>query len=301
MAYEMNAEGINGVQQTTFLVVNTGGGGWILPPPTSNGSVLLFISAIEGEPFPDLAALQCLGTGKGAGVIAQSSGGAFGDTGPGVGVAGFNVTGLNRNNPTFTFNRSTEVTAGVFGECDGGPGVMGQGGDAINPPNDFPNNSPVDAGFGVIGLGGKGAAASTETIESGVVKFPALPAGAGVVGVAGGASMPNPAFAEGTGVVGIGSPAAHGFDPGRGGVFGSAGNMAQAQLIPAPGGRTTLPTAGRFGDLYAILVNNLTTLFLCVSPSDPHTTPVTVAQWAPFILGATQSGGHAPVAPPIYP
>ena len=29
MAYEMNAEGTNGVQQTTYLINNTGGGGWI--------------------------------------------------------------------------------------------------------------------------------------------------------------------------------------------------------------------------------------------------------------------------------
>jgi hypothetical protein len=319
MAYEMNAEGTNGVQQTTYLINNTGGGGWIFPPPLpdgplppqNNGSVVLLISAVQGEPNPDLAALQCLGTGKGAGVIGQSTGGEFGSAGPGVGVAGFNVTGMHldgstlvpNDTPAFTFNTSLEQTAGVFGLCDGGPGVKGQGGDALNALDNFPNLDPIAAGFGVLGIGGKGAAAST---ENGSTKFPALPAGAGVIGVAGGAHLPDPALTEATGVVGIGSPAANGFDPGRGGVFGSAGNIAQAQLIPVPSG-ARLPEGGRFGDLYVTLIETQAPgkgaelkayIFLCVVPGSP---PSTKAQWAPFILGGTtQSGGQLPVAPPIF-
>jgi hypothetical protein len=207
MAYDMNAEGVNGVQQTTYIINNTGGGGWIFPfplpdgalPPQNNGSVLVLISAVQGEPNPDLAALQCLGTGKGAGVIGQSSGGEFGTAGPGVGVAGFNVTGMHLDGatlvssetPTFTFNQSLEQTAGVFGLCDGDPGVKGQGGNALNALGDFPNLDPIAAGLGVIGIGGKGAAASTDSDGSTSFKFPALPAGAGVIGVAGGAPLPD--------------------------------------------------------------------------------------------------------------
>ncbi|MBV9152989.1 MAG: hypothetical protein JO204_14560 [Alphaproteobacteria bacterium] len=242
--------------------------------------------------------MQCQGTGKGAGVIGQSTGGPFGDAGPGVGVAGFNVTGIDRNNTTFPFNRSMNETAGVYGECDGGTGVKGQGGDALTVSDDFPNLGPVAAGLGVVGLGGKGAAAASE--NDGTIKSPAQPAGAGIVGVGGGAPMPGATQIDGTGVVGVGSPAAHGFEPGRGGIFASAGNVAQAQLVPAPGGRTTLPTTGRFGDLYAILVDDLTTLFLCVFPDDALAKPPTVAQWAPIVLGTAQKGGEGPVRPPVF-
>jgi hypothetical protein len=275
MAYDMNAEAVNGVQQTTVICNNNGGNpvggeGWILPFPAPaptpsqdiNGAAVLFVTAVQGGPdSPDLVALQC-------------------------------------DNPIFIFNLATEQTAGVFGQCDGGPGVKGQGGDAENPPNDFPNNNPVDAGFGIIGIGGKAGAAS-------MAKFPVLPAGAGVVGVAGGAAMPAAAVTASTGIVGMGSPAAHGFSPGRGGVFGSAGNIAQVQLIPAPGGRITLPRSGRFGDLYVTLIEgqlgSAASMFLCVIPDDPTATPPTVAQWAPFILGAVQAGGHAAAAPPAFP
>jgi hypothetical protein len=320
MAYEMNAEGTNGVQQTTYLINNTGGGGWIFPPPLpdgplppqNNGSVLLLISAVQGEPNPDLAALQCLGTGKGPGVIGQSTGGEFGTAGPGVGVAGFNITGMHfegtslvpSNTPTFAFNQSLAQTAGVFGLCDGGPGVKGQGGDALNLSTGFPNLGVIAAGLGVFGIGGRGAPASTE--NDGSIKFPALPPGAGVIGVAGGASPPDPSLAQATGVIGRGSPAANGFDPGRGGVFGSDGNIAQAQLMPAPGG-AALPEVGRFGDLYMAIIETelpgkngaepMAYLFLCVVAGSP---PSTKAQWAPFILGATQSGGNLPLAPPIF-
>src|SRR5271163_3084154 len=296
MAYDMNAEAVNGVQQTTVICNNNGGNpvggeGWILPFPAPaptpsqdiNGAAVLFVTAVQGGPDSlDLVALQCAGNGKGPGVIGQSTGGEFGVAGPGIGVAGFNVTGfagspaVDTDNPIFIFNLATEQTAGVFGQCDGGPGVKGQGGDAKNPPNDFPNNNPVDAGFGVIGIGGKAGAAS-------MAKFPPLPAGAGVVGVAGGAAMPAAAVTASTGIVGMGSPAAHGFSPGRGGVFGSAGNIAQVQLIPAPGGRITLPRSGRFGDLYVTLIEgqlrSAASMFLCVIPDDPTATPPTVAQW----------------------
>ncbi len=125
MPYEMNAEGINGVQQTTVIAVNVGGG-WIEPPPaipgSNNNNVLLFISAQSGGgSTPVLAALQCVGNENGPGVIGQASG-PFGLDEGGVGVAGFSQLG---NDPTAVMALAVKQTAGVFGQCDGGPGVKG--------------------------------------------------------------------------------------------------------------------------------------------------------------------------------
>ena len=99
---------------------------------------------------------------------------------------------------------------------------------------------------------------------------PAQPAGAGVVGLAGGASVPADPSTSSTGVFGVGSPAVLEFDPDRGGVFGSAGNIAQVQLIPAPGSAPPLPTGGRQGDLYVTVIDNAASIFLCVIAGDSH-------------------------------
>jgi hypothetical protein len=330
MAYEMDAEGVNGVQQTTIICVNEGGGGWINPLPTPvplpsqpiNEAAVLFVTAV-GEGGGDLVALQCAGNGKGAGVIGQATGAGVAGPGVGVGVAGFNIAAGDADaepaaSPQNIFEAAAEQVAGVFGQCDGGPGVKGKGGHARNPSN--PKNNPVAAGTGVMGFGGLAAAAS---IIDGV-HHRALPAGAGVVGVAGGAVIAEVIVREsiaGTGVVGIGSPAEQGFEPGRGGIFGSTpastpgdplvltDNIAQIQLVPAQA--PVLPRNGRAGDLYVTWIQGsipgtpvpvsgyLAHMFLCVVPSDSASGKV--AQWAPFILGAPQPGGHAPTASPTYP
>jgi hypothetical protein len=83
---------------------------------------------------------------------------------------------------------------------------MGLGADArnpIEPPFQTQNAEP-----GVVAVGGNAAAAETLTVDNQVKHFPALPAAAGIVAVAGGASMPDPSVSNGTGVVGVGSPAA---------------------------------------------------------------------------------------------
>jgi hypothetical protein len=301
MAYDMNAEGINGVQQTTYLVNNTGGGGWIEPPPLANGSALLFVDANQGGTV-DLVGVQSLGNGKGAGVIGQTST-VF--TGPGVGVAGFNVAGfdggVSRTDGQWAFDQATKHTAGVYGECDnGGIGVQGQGGNAIKA-GDFPDILPMPAGVGVVGIGGKSAAASSTQVENSRQSFPAQAPGTGVIGLGGGATAPDDN--DGTGVVGMGAPAAHTFPASRGGIFGSDGNCAQLQLIPAfaPHGTPRLPATGRAGDLYCTVLGGVTTLFLCTDPGDSTATPAVPPIWAPLVMGPGQIGGHAPVAGKTFP
>ena len=308
MSYEMNAEGVNGVQQTTYMVVNTGGGGWIIPPPPPdvplpqvNGSALLFVSAIQGEPNPTLAAVQGLGCTGGPGVIGQTETGPFGGSHSGVGVAGFNISGENVTNGTTAFNRSLGQMAGVFGECDGGPGVKGQGGKAINTSiGEFFSGGALPAGIGVLGVGGLGAAANQEqdpTDPNKLTEIPAMPAQSGVIGLGGGAPMPPDSQTNSTGVVGMGSPAANGFDAGRGGVFGSVGNVAQLRLILPPGAAPNLPMSGRLGDLYFNANGGRAALFICVLPSNETLTPPTPALWAPFIMGVVQTGGTPPAPP----
>jgi hypothetical protein len=224
MAYEMNAEGINGVQQTTIIAVNVGGGGWTEPPPAvpgeNNLNAVLFVSAQSGGGItPTLTALHCMGNESGPGVIGQATG-PFGLDEGGVGVAGFSQLG---NDPTAVMALAVKQTAGVFGQCDGGPGVKGQGGHAQNPPTqDGQSDKPIVAGTGVIGMGGAATAAKTEILTAGMPKtFPALPGGAGVVGAAGDAKIPHTVF-PGNGVVGMGSPAQHKMNPGLG-VVGMGG------------------------------------------------------------------------------
>jgi hypothetical protein len=118
MAYDMNAEGINGVQQSTSIVVNSGDGGWIQPPPPNdNGDIVpepytvLFVSgqgiATEGPPA-NLVAVQGLGGQQAPGVVGQ---------GNNVGVAGFATVGLG----AVYLDQAMELTAGVFGLSDPPP------------------------------------------------------------------------------------------------------------------------------------------------------------------------------------
>jgi hypothetical protein len=236
MAYDMNAEGINGVQQTTVITVNVGGGGWIEPPPSPpvpNGNVLLFVGAgPQGGGTPNLAALQCIGNEMGPGVIGQAIG-PFG-----LGVGGVGVAGLSQLNddPVEALGLVITQTAGVFGQCDGGPGVLGKGGAAQNPPTDGGlSDSPINAGTGVVGRGGKAAEAVSNPIPgASPATLPALPAGAGVVGAAGGAAIHDERLPR-MGVVGVGSPGEFGFDPGTGVVGFGGGASWSGKHFPSAG------------------------------------------------------------------
>jgi len=285
MAYDMNAEGINGVQQTTYLVNNTGGGGWILPPPMADGFALLYVNAYQGFADPALAAVQGVGNGSGPGVIGSvANGPGFPDTG--AGVAGFNLF-LVTDGAGPLLKAATQK-AGVYGECDFGPGVKGQGG---NAQSSFPD-LPITAGDGVLGIGGLSAPASTTTPAQGqTINLLAKPAGVGVIGLGGGASAP--AATAGTGVVGMGAPAQNNFEAGRGAIFGSAGNVAQLQLVPATSTTEPLPLTGLFGDLYLSNHGGAPALFLCVQPSVVK--PPSPALWVQLgFTGGLQPGGKPP-------
>ena len=206
MSYNMQAEGLNGVSEPT----NIGANDW-----SAIGSApVLKVDAFQQFHSHNLTALECDGSGTGAGVIGR------GEAGPGVigaargdaeGVRGESVTGI-----------------GVLGtNAGGGPAVKGLGGDASNPSSVNPNASPVNAGLGAIAVGGNSAAGVSIVINNNAVVFPALSAAHGLVAVAGGASLHEAlTLSNGIGVVGMGSPDQNGFPPGRGGVFGSASGPA---------------------------------------------------------------------------
>jgi hypothetical protein len=220
MAYDMNAEGINGVQQSTSIVINVGGGGWIIPPPIADGGVgvpngfaVLFVTGDQtggGTAPVDLVAVQAVGGNAGPGVIGLGK----------VGVAGFsNSAGFIGGSTDWAgfVSQTSGMNAGVFGQSeDQAPGVLGQGGGASNPislppsGSGIPDPTSTPAGTGVVGIGGAPAAATTAKSEPpGPIvtqDFPPVPAGPGVVGAAGGAMIPMDGSINSAGVVGIGAP-----------------------------------------------------------------------------------------------
>lgn len=270
MSYNMQAEGLNGVSAPTNIAANN----WA---HTIDPAPVLKVDAFQQFQPHNLTALECAGSGTGAGVVGRSErgtamiGAAKGDA---EGVHGESETGI-----------------GVLGKNGGvGPAVKGLGGDASNPSAVNPDANPVKAGLGVIAVGGASAAGFSKVINNKIVVFAALPAGPGLVAVAGGAALDDAlAFSSGTGVVGMGSPDQNGFPAGRGGVFGSAagsGNIAQMQLVPTVNPATLVPKVGNFGDLYVSVTSaagtggTLTTsMYLCISAGDGvnHT-----AQWTRF-------------------
>lgn len=203
MSYEMNAEGNNGVTQMT-TIDNLG----ITGPGDS--TVILLVRGDVPYPYPnpyiDVAGIQASGNNSAPGVVGYNFGG---EVSLGVGVAGISqVVGVELGGvPTRAFpsiDPLTTLTAGVYGFCEGGPGVLGQGSDALNTVYGDP---PVAAGMGVVGQGGKSTPATTLTADGlPPVTNPALPAGAGVVGLGENASMPDPEVINGVGIVGVGSP-----------------------------------------------------------------------------------------------
>jgi hypothetical protein len=194
----------------------------------------------------------------------------------------------------------SETGIGVLGTNGGGaPAVKGLGGDAINPSANNPTAKPVNAGLGVVAVGGDSAAGFSIIMNNHAITFAPLPAGPGLVAVAGRASLSDAlARSSGIGVVGMGSPEQNGFPAGRGGVFGSAagaGNIAQLQLLPTLNPATQVPKVGNFGDLYVSLVDVgpggivTTSMYLCTSPGDGVTG---TAQWTMF---QTQGKFQAPL------
>jgi hypothetical protein len=295
MSYEMNAEGDNGVRSRT-TIDNLG-----ITGPAGSSTVILLVRGDFPYPYPnpyiDVAGIQASGNNNAPGVVGYNFGGP---RSTGVGVAGISqVVPITVGNeaPSRTFpsiDSLLRFTAGVYGFCQAGPGVLGIGSDADNPTTY--GASPVSAGTGVVGMGGSGAFATTQNPPPSStlppITNPALPAGAGIVGLGSIAPMPAADVVNGAGVVGVGD---------RGGVFGSiTSTTAQLRLIPGPppGGTPLLPTSGQIGDLYITTIPNPVAanvpgppvMFMCVSPS----TTSAVASWVPFTVGTPQQGGTTP-------
>ena len=270
MSFDMQAEGLNGVSAPTNIAANN----WshtIVPAP------ILKVDAVQQSQPHDLTALECDGSGTGAGVIGRSQ--------SGTGVQGESAT----------------TGIGVFAKNGGGgPAMNAIGGDAVNPSTNSPDATPVKAGLGVIAEGGASAAGFSIQTQKQVLTFPALPAGPGLVAVAGGAAVHDALeFSSGAGVVGMGSPEQNGFPAGRGAVFGSAkgsGNIAQLQLVPTLNPATQVPRVGTFGDLYVSVTaaagtgGRLTTsMYLCILAGDGVKN---TAEWTMF---QTQGTFQAPL------
>lgn len=299
MSYALNAEGDNGVRQATNIS-NLG-----ITAPTSDPTILLVRGDVPSpypNPYIDIAGIQASGNNNAPGVVGYNFGGI---DSTGVGVAGVSkvVPVAVGRVPSRTFppiDPFLTVTAGVYGYCQAGPGVLGQGSDATNPH--FQGAPPIAAGTGVVGLGGKSAAAFTS--KDPPTNDPALPGGAGVVGLGGSASMPAANVVNGVGVVGIGSPLGNNSYPGRGGVFGSTGYAGQLRLIPGPPTKQKplLPVSGEVGDLYITATAPVgktpkgpgpITMFLCISSG----VKTVAATWVPLLVGAAQTGGTTPTSP----
>jgi hypothetical protein len=146
----------------------------------------------------------------------------------GDGVVGVNNSSGGGTGVHGIVKTGSSSAVGVLGENGGGIGVEGKGGT-----------------IGVLGSGNTGVHGTGGTTGTGV-------AGAGKTGVHGIGGT------AGTGVLGSGATGVHGTGSGsnsvgvsgsatRGGVF--AGNAAQLKLAPGP--KSTHPSSGQRGDLYA--------------------------------------------------
>jgi hypothetical protein len=105
MTYDMQAEGLNGVSDSTVIGAND----WL---PSTPGAPILRVDATSNQVIVNLTALECKGSGGGAGVLGQGS------AGPGV----LGESQMDRG----VFGKSNGANGvGVKGECAAGVGVFG--------------------------------------------------------------------------------------------------------------------------------------------------------------------------------
>jgi hypothetical protein len=137
MAYEMNAEGVNGVASITIISTDPG---WNV----LSGSLMVLMDATGGlGPLPPVAvsALQCNGFGNAPAVMGNGNNAAGV-----VGVTAF--TPPPPSLPPLSPPPGTGTNAGVFGTAlnQTATGVLGAAGSIADPT--------MPAGAGVVGLGG---------------------------------------------------------------------------------------------------------------------------------------------------
>jgi hypothetical protein len=286
MAYELNAEGRNGVNDTTVVVALDN---FAAPtPPTNTASPtpskavwLVDASALMATPAAGpVDGIQSLsGAGGGRGIFASGDlYGVHGDS-SNVGVYGFGVNG---------------VSASGQSDSQGNPGIavvgQAQGSGVAGWARDLSISSAFDAfpttslSF-LSGLAGVYGCVADRTFPPSDPNGPFTGVSAGVWG---------DAANEDAGSVGVFGTS----QSGRGGVF-QATNAAQLRLIPS-----TIPLEdnllllqnGQPGDLYLFSVSAEsgttgtyhynTVLWLCIAPASPDAQ----ATWAQIELGALVGG-----------
>jgi hypothetical protein len=281
MAYELNAEGANGVSDTTTVVAITP---FNLPqaPPNSTGQPPpKAIWVVDASPlaadFPSVGPVDGIwgtgGSGGGNGIIGYTAWDGKG----GIGVCGnsdnIGVYGYGANAVVGVSQAASGIA--ILGKSFG-TGVVGWAG---NIPQPFEGGAPSSIGFpsgekvGVYGC-----------IGDALTPSPANNLPAGVWGDAGTSD-------SGAGVVGTSNN-------GAGGVFQS-NNWAQVSLVPSttPLDQTKLMESGQPGDLYLFSVSKevgttgtfdiATMLWLCIAPAAGAGTQ---AMWAQVQLGDTVGG-----------
>jgi hypothetical protein len=253
MAYEMNAEGVNGVANITIISTDAG---WTVV----SGGVMVLMDATGGPaplgtpPPTDVTALQCNGFGKLPAVVGNGQGA------PGVvGVTAFvaPAPGVIPLAPPV----GSGVNAGVLGVASNqtGVGVLGEAGPITDPI--------VPAGAGVVGLGGNAPMPAADAVT-----------GAGVVGI--GAPRQHGVDPGRGGVFGSIGFAAQlrlipGPPPGEKPILpvdGKIGDLYLTQGASPQGADLPGPPS----------------LFMCVAAN----TKAKPAMWVPFQVGAPVAGGH---------
>jgi hypothetical protein len=210
------------------------------------------------------------------------------------GAKGVGVLGMGSRNGVYGLAQSStpeDITGvlaegykgafGVTGVSFDGPvrNELGHGAGVIGASNADSQRDPSKPnkrlGAGVVGLSLNSISTSLEPALHHLPDPKKVPDGTGT-GVWG-------ASGSGTGIHGESNS-------GRGAVFEST-KIAQLRLVPLLDPHPNLPETGELGDLYVVSVpdpNHIlrTFMFLCVKPSG-----ITVAEWAPFELGSSLTGG----------
>jgi hypothetical protein len=205
MSYDMQAEGINGVNSPTFIApVN-----W--PPFNGPGPMLVLDTSNGVAPLPGMTALTCVGWAKGPGLI------GLGGTSQGAGVVGV------ASNPDVTFVPMAQ-NAGVLGIHQG----SGAGDIGVRGENDWQDGANLPQGMGVgvlgtvqlqLGVGVRGEnTASTTPNGSAIAVVGESSVGTGVQGVSHGLAGPAVIGVEGLANDGDFGTGVHGRANGVGGV-----------------------------------------------------------------------------------
>ncbi|MBV9673814.1 MAG: hypothetical protein JO076_13460 [Verrucomicrobia bacterium] len=237
MSFDLQAEGLNGVNFPTAIVA---GGGW---NPLSDFVLNVSGTALDVATTANVDAV--LGQGNIAGCGVMGLGGSGEGSGI-VGVAGTSVASpptpmpLHQGKNVGVFGTGTgSGAAGVLGESDGGPGVLGesqtgpgisgQSQSGVGVSGQGSSGSP-----GIIGHAGAGTADGVQGFGtgnfSGVAGFGGSNNGTGVFGLGGGSTGP--------GVRGIGSGGANTASDTPVGVFGQGANGFEGVVGFDSGGRS---------------------------------------------------------------